>query len=97
MKISEAAERAAKCIDAFSFEAEIACVTECCERRQDCTVGYCILGAERIQQAIDEVTAELKSENERLRKENALLAADFERARQMIERDMNAQAEKTNS
>jgi len=56
MKISDAAKRAAMEIDGTVNEATEDCITGSCYRAEECGGGYCVLAAERIQEAIDTET-----------------------------------------
>lgn len=53
MKISESVKSFSRTIT-FEEERGVECELDMCPRKDECTDGYCILGAERLQRFINE-------------------------------------------
>ena len=75
MEISKAAKMIARCAE-FIHERQAYCITETCERVDECKNGYCILGAEFVQAVLNEAAAEKDAKFQRLKDAaNAYIAA----------------------
>lgn len=82
VEISGEIKEIARRILEFSYEIQPDCIVETCDRRDECTEGYCIKGVEYLQRAFDKAMAtrdaeieKLEEEGKRLKRRNKELSA----------------------